>query len=204
MGKSTQARRLAGRLQRKGVPVLCTREPGGTAFAERIRSLLLSCALPPHAALAETLLFYAARADHVEQLVIPALRQGTWVVCDRFSDSTRVYQGHAGGLEEGRIESLDGLVLGPLRPDLTFILDLPPEIGLARRSRRDAGDSGGETGDKYEARSLEYHARVREGFLDIARREPHRCRIIDASMDEEAVAEAIWAAARDRFTEELG
>jgi dTMP kinase len=210
-GKSTHARLLAERLGERGIDVLITREPGGSPFAERLRNVLLDPAVEAHSALSEVLLFYAARADHLDTVIRPALNEGRWVVCDRFSDSTRVYQGHAGKLREQVIEALELLVVTPTRPDLTFIIDVPPEIGLGRAAVRGAGAEAASAGkpgparergqaaqallaDRYESRSVDFHRRVREGFLKIAAADPGRCKVINGQRTTEEVAGEIWHA----------
>ncbi len=190
-GKSTQARRLAARLTEAGHDVLSTREPGGSPFAEALRDVILGGRLPAHAPLSEALLFYAARADHLSARIRPALAAGRWVICDRFSDSTRVYQGVAGRLPETTLETLEAIVVAPTTPDLTVIVDVPPEIGLARARRRAAPDA--ET-DPYESRELAFHQQLRAGFLAIARAQPRRCVVVDGTQDEDTVAAAIWSA----------
>lgn len=191
-GKSTQVQRLAACLVEHGLHVLVTREPGGTPEAEAIRQLLLGGTPERWTPLAETLLLLAARHDHVARRIEPALRDGTWVVCDRFSDSTRVYQGIAGSVGLDRVDRLHSLVLGDLRPDLTLILDVPVAIGLARR-RASVG------ANRYERMDDAFHERVRDGFLAIARAEPGRCVVIDGTAPPDVVAERIIAAARARF-----
>jgi dTMP kinase len=181
-GKSTQARLLAAALGQAGHPVTETREPGGSPFAERLRSFILDPTLPPHVALAEALLFYAARADHLAAVIRPALDQGRWVICDRFSDSTRVYQGAAGALAAGSVEALEALVVGDRAPDLTIVLDLPVETGLARAAAR------GGASDGYERRDRAYHQRLRDGFLDLARNNPARIVVLDGAADRDALA----------------
>jgi dTMP kinase len=195
-GKSTQARRLAERLRQSGCDVLVTREPGGSPFAEALRGVILGGDLPPHAALSEALLFYAARADHLKATIRPALAAGRWVICDRFSDSTRVYQGVAGRLSEATLEALEGLVVAPTKPDLTVMVDIPPEIGLARTRTRAA--PGAEV-DPYERRDLAFHRQLRAGFLAIARSEARRCVVVDGTETEDAVADAVWAAVTARL-----
>lgn len=182
-GKSTQARRLAEHLNGLGLDVVVTREPGGSALAERVRDLILDPALPAHSQLAEALMFSAARADHLEGLIRPALDKGRWVICDRFSDSTRVYQGVVGGLDVGVLQRIDDIVVGPTQPDLTVVIDLDPVVGLARVASRRASDT---PVDRYEARPTDYHQQLREGFLAIARADPMRCIVIDGfrSVDE--------------------
>lgn len=201
-GKSTQARLLAEHLRNVGQEVVLTREPGGSPFAEHVRGLILSGKTPAHDALSEALLFYAARADHLAATIRPALAAGNWVISDRFSDSTRVYQGYAGGIGLPAVEMLEGLVVAPTAPDLTLVLDLPADVGLARAAARHrAGTPDGAPGerDPYEERALAFHARLREGFLDIARREPGRCVVIDAGAPIETIAAAVWAAVAGRL-----
>lgn len=192
-GKSTQARRLVERLTATGRACVTTREPGGTPFAEKVRALVLS-AEEPRSALSEALLFSAARADHVERLIRPSLESGSWVVCDRFSDSTRAYQGAAGGVPADVLAELEALAVGPTRPDLTIVLDLPPTTGLARAvaRRRSTTETDAEP-DAFEARLVGFHERLRQGFLDIADREPERCVVVDADAQPDVVAAVVWA-----------
>jgi dTMP kinase len=193
-GKSTQARRLADRLQRAGRDVVVTREPGGSPFAERLRATILDGAMPAHGPLTEALLFYAARSDHLVATIRPALERGGIVICDRFSDSTRVYQCHAGGLDLATFETLERLVVGALRPDLTFVLDLPAAEGLQRVRARRAGQgapSGDDRLDGFERRALAFHEQLRQGFLDIAAADPERCRVVDAMADVETISQHI-------------
>jgi dTMP kinase len=202
-GKSTQARRLAERLSRLGAEVVLTREPGGSPFAEALRALILDPETPSHSALSEALLFYAARADHLEKTIRPALNAGRWVICDRFSDSTRVYQSEAGGLPPEVLDQLEEMVVAPTTPDLTLILDLPAEQGLGRaHGRRLVAPKEAPAPDAYEKRDLAYHWKLREAFAAIARAEPHRCVLIDATADEAAVAEAVWRAVETRLIAE--
>jgi dTMP kinase len=200
-GKSTQIGRLARRLEARGVTVVTTREPGGSERAERIRGTLLAGGAKPLGRLAEALLFSAARLDHLEAKVRPALARGAFVLSDRFADSTRAYQGLDGGLEPGVIASLERVVVDATRPDLTFILDLPAELGLARASAR--RETRAEAADRFEAEATGFHERLREAFLDIARREPERCLVIDATDEADVVEERIWAAVEERFGAEL-
>ncbi len=186
-GKSTQARLLAEALRSKGIEGVLTREPGGSPFAEQVRSLILDPETAPHSALSEALLFYAARADHLDRVIRPALVAGRWVISDRFSDSTRVYQVEAGGLPLDVFKAFELIVVKLTYPDLTFILDVPPEIGLSRATtRRLAQALSGE--DAYEKRDVTYHTRLREGFLAVAKAEPRRCHVIDATAPEEVIA----------------
>jgi dTMP kinase len=187
-GKSTQASLLAKRLSLAGVRVLQTREPGGSPGAEIIRHVLLSGAARQFGPSAEALLFAAARADHLDALIIPALQSGKWVICDRFIDSTRVYQGIVGKVELPFIRGLERITLGPFRPDLTFLLDLPAETGLARAQAR-RGDDGP---DRFEAEDLAYHQALNAGFRAIAAEEKERCVLIDANRPAEQVADEIW------------
>lgn len=192
-GKSTQARLLADALRKAGHAVVETREPGGSPFAERLRAFILDPSLPPHVPLAEALLFYAARADHIAAVIRPALAQGQWVICDRFSDSTRVYQGAAGALPSSAIETLEALVVDGISPDLTILLDLPVETGLARARARST------TADAYESRGADYHQRLRDGFLDLARDNPERVVVLDGSADQNAIAGNVRAAVASRL-----
>jgi dTMP kinase len=199
-GKSTQARLLADRLKARGIDALLTREPGGSPFAERVRALLLDPATPSHAALCEALLFYAARADHLDKTIRPALAAGRWIICDRFSDSTRVYQGVAGGLREEALEALERLVVVPTRPHLTFILDLPPMEGLARvRARGKLVEGMGAPADPFEGRDRSFHEQLRKGYAAIAKAEPRRCTLVDAGKPADVVAAEIWALLEQRL-----
>jgi len=192
-GKSTQARRLAERLNARGHRTIVTREPGGSAGAESIRALLVTGQSDRWSPVTETLLMYAARRDHIERTIAPALAAGDWVVSDRFADSTRAYQGAGGGAPASLIQTLERHVLGETRPDLTLILDLPVEVGLERAVSR----GGGET--RFEAKGVAFHQRLREGFLAIARVEADRCAVIDASQSADDVEAAIWAVAEARL-----
>lgn len=190
-GKSTQVRRLAAALEERGLPVLVTREPGGSEGGEAIRGLLLQGDAARWSARAETLLFAAARADHVEKRIRPALAAGRWVVCDRFLDSTRAYQG-ASGVEDAPILALHGFGAEGLLPDRTFVLDLPPEDGAGRAALRD-----GDANDRFGARDAAFHAAVAAGFRRIAAAEPHRVRLVDARASIEAVTNTVLAGLRD-------
>jgi dTMP kinase len=189
-GKSTQARRLAAALAAAGVPVLRTREPGGAPGAERIRDLLLS----PGSwdSLTEAMLHFAARREHVVRSIRPMLEAGAWVICDRFADSTLAYQGAGQGLAHETWARLCDLTLEGLQPDLTLILDLPVEAGLARAGARSAAD-------RYEKLGADFHARIRAGFQDIARRNPARCVVLDAARDAESVYAVISATLSQRL-----
>jgi dTMP kinase len=199
-GKSTQVRLLAERLSAFGRPVVVTREPGGTPTAESIRRFILSGAPAGLGPDDEAVLFAAARADHVEQVIRPALAAGKWVICDRFSDSTRAYQGAAGGVDDGLLNALERVAVGRTKPDLTIVLDLPTDVGLARAHQR--GNEDGEGPDRFERDDLAMHERRRQAFLDIAAREPRRCVVIDARGNEEAIAEAVWRLVRARLLDE--
>jgi dTMP kinase len=191
-GKSTQAQLLADRLRNAGHDVVLTREPGGTPFAEQVRELILGPSTAAHSALSEALLFYAARADHLEKIIRPALAAGRWVVCDRFSDSTRVYQSVAGGLPYETVVALEQIVVGATVPDLTCILDVRAEDGLVRATaRRDAFGRPGS--DPYEGRGLGFHEQLRKGFLAIAQSEPQRCEVIDGTGAQAEIADRIWS-----------
>ena len=193
-GKSTQLNRLADRLEAAGRDVVRTREPGGSPGAEAIRALLVTGEADRWSPITETLLMYAARRDHIEQVIAPALARGAVVLCDRFADSTRAYQGAGGGAPASLISALEAEVLGDLRPDLTLILDLPTASGLARA----AGRGGMEA--RFESKGLAFHERLRAGFLAIARAEPDRCRIIDAASDEAVVGASVWAEVKALIT----
>lgn len=191
-GKSTQIRRLAERLQAAGHDVVVTREPGGSPGAEAIRELLVNGSADRWSPVTETLLMYAARRDHVERVIRPALVEGKVVLCDRFADSTRAYQGAGGDAPASLIASLEEHVLGGTIPNLTLILDLPAEVGLRRAEVR-----GGAA--RFESKGLPFHERLRAGYLEIARREPERCVVIDADAEIDAVTAAIAEAVAQRL-----
>ncbi len=193
VGKTTQRARIAEALAQAGLSVVTTREPGGTDGAEAIRSLLLNAAEGAWTPATEALLHFAARTDHVARLIEPSLAQGTWVICDRFTDSTMVYQGYARDLGRPAVEAIEQAALGGFRPDLTLILDLPVEEGLRRRRHR------GEEADYYERRDAQFQHRLRAGFLDIARREPARCAVVDAAQPDHAVTRDIVGIIQDRL-----
>jgi len=186
-GKSTQIGRLAHKLRDKRYPVAVTREPGGSPGAEAIRHVILSGAAEPLGPELEALLFAAARSDHVEQLIRPALRRGKVVICDRFVDSSRVYQANVAAELLAEIERIS---LNGIMPDLTLIFDIDPEVGL----RRAAARRGGDQADRFEKETLAVHKRRRQAFLDIARNEPKRCVVIDASADADTVENAVTSA----------
>ena len=190
-GKSTQIERLAHKLRDKRYPVVLTREPGGSPGAEAIRHVILSGAAEPFGPDMEALLFAAARADHVEQLIRPALRRGKIVLCDRFLDSSRVYQGMAGNVDAGLLAEIERVSVNGVMPDMTLILDIDPKEGL----RRAAARRGEDQADRFEKETLAVHKRRRQAFLDIARKEPKRCVVIDASADAETVENVVTAVA---------
>jgi dTMP kinase len=194
-GKSTQVSRLAHKLRSLGLGVVTSREPGGSAGAEAIRHVLLSGAAKPLGPHAEAILFAAARADHLRQTIQPALERGQWVICDRFADSTRIYQGSLGNVDPRLIARLEKLTVGDLGPDLTIILDIPPETGLARATKR-RGDA---PIDRFEGEAFDFHKKLREAYLELAEREPQRCVVINAGPDPATVAEFVWAAVNTRL-----
>lgn len=197
-GKSTQARLLADRLKAAGHQTLITREPGGSVLAEKIREFVLSGEADAFGPFAEAILFAVARDDHLDHAIRPALAKGQWVVCDRFSDSTLAYQGTA-GVKPPVLKALERTVVEDTRPDLTIILDLPAEEGLARAGRRSVSNGHGAGADHFETKDLSYHAALRQAFLDIAREEPERCVVVDARHPESAVAEDVWESVMDRL-----
>jgi dTMP kinase len=194
-GKSTQARTLAERLKVLGIAVTQTREPGGSPGAEVIRHVILSGAAKPLGADAEAMLFAAAREDHIAHTIKPALDRGHWVVCDRFADSTRVYQGVLGHVDPRLIKRLEKITVGNNRPDLTIILDAPAEIGLARAHAR----RGNGAIDRFESEDIAFHERLRDAYRQLTVSEPERCVLIDATPPAERVAAAIWEAVAERF-----
>ena len=194
-GKSTQIKTLAERLASAKLRAIVTREPGGSPGAEIIRHLVLSGMGKLLGPEAETLLFAAARDDHVRTVIEPALKQGIWVLCDRFSDSTRVYQGNLGKVAPAILNAMERVTIGDLKPDLTIILDIPVEIGMKRAAAR----RGTEAPDRFEAESVKFHQDLREAYRQIAATEPQRCVLVDANSDTGTVAANVWAALRDRF-----
>lgn len=186
-GKSTLQTALSDRLAETGIEAVLTREPGGTPRAEAIRALVLT---PPggkaFSPLAEALLMNAARSEHLDGLIRPALAEGKWVICDRFADSTRVYQGVSGAVSENVLLSIEAHVVAATRPDLTLILDAPVSITSQRRAARNLAP------DVFEQRGPDFHQAVRQAFAELARREPQRCKLVDASRDPAEVADAAW------------
>lgn len=196
-GKTTQADILRARLVKMGIDTLVTREPGGSPRAEEIRKVLLSGEAKQYGPLGEALLFNVARDSHLELTIRPALTRGRWVICDRFLDSTRAYQGAAGGVPIAVLNALERIVVGQTRPDLTLILDLPPEEGLRRVMERT--QAGGDAADRFETMNLAFHQNLRREFLDIAEAEPWRCALIDARRPPDDVAIAVWRVVRERL-----
>jgi dTMP kinase len=194
-GKSTQIKLLAERLAAAKLRAIVTREPGGSPGAEVIRHVVLSGMGKLLGPDAETLLFAAARDDHVRTVIQPALSQGTWVLCDRFSDSTRAYQGRLGNVAPGVLNAMQRVTIGDLKPDLTIILDVAVEVGLKRAAaRRGAGAP-----DRFESEDIKFHQDLRDAYRQIAAEDPDRCVLIDASESPEAVAAQVWAALRDHL-----
>jgi dTMP kinase len=194
-GKSTQIRTLAERLDAAKLRAIVTREPGGSPGAEIMRHLVLSGMGKLLGPDAETLLFAAARDDHVRTVIKPALNQGIWVLSDRFSDSTRAYQGSMGKVAPAVLNAMERVTIGDLKPDLTIILDVPVEVGMKRAAiRRGAGAP-----DRFEAEDVKFHQELRDAYRQIAASEPQRCVLIDATADPATVAANVWAALRDRF-----
>lgn len=194
-GKSTHAALLADRLKSLGIAVVRTREPGGSPGAEAIRHVLLSGAAEPLGPEAEAILFAAARDDHVHSTISPALHRGAWVICDRFIDSTRVYQGSLGKVDLKLIRALERATIGDMMPDLTIVLDVPADIGLARAKKR----RGENATDRFEAESLAFHEELREAYRRAALDEPQRCVLIAATQPKAEVAEQIWQAVNERL-----
>ncbi len=194
-GKSSHAALLAQKLRTLGLGVLLTREPGGSPGAEIIRHVLLSGAAKPLGPEAEAILFAAARDDHIRNTIMPALTRGRWVICDRFTDSTRVYQGVLGGVDAKLLRALERVTVGELKPDLTFVLDAPIEVGLSRAEKR-RGDA---TSDRFESESKEFHEKLRDAFRMLALSDPNRCVLIDASVTRLEVADQIWAVVNQRL-----
>jgi dTMP kinase len=192
-GKSTIARFVLAYLARRQISGRLTREPGGTPLAERIRQLVLERGTEPLSPLTETLLMFAARDLHLQHVIRPALARGEWVVCDRFTDATRAYQGSGRGVGQDLIESLAAAVHGGLAPDCTLLLDVPVSVGLARARGRLAGDA-----DRFESETVSFFEKVRSGYLELARREPERIHVIDADAPLDAVEGRV-----ERLLEEL-
>ena len=197
-GKSTQIAMLSQRLGEDGVDTVTTREPGGTKVGERLRRIILDAKLKDMTPLAELLVMFAARAEHVEKVIRPALREGRWVLCDRFTDSTYAYQGRARGIGGERIATLEGMVQGELRPDLVIVLDLPAREALERVEKRKHGDTTRPAGDRFDEEGLRFYEQVRQGYLQRVCADPSRYVTVDAKDGVHEVGEQVWAA-----TEEL-
>ena len=187
-GKSTQVKRLVRRLHAAGIDAMLTREPGGSPLAEQLRAVLLGGQAAHLGPLGEALLFCAARIDHIDSVIVPALNNGLWVVCDRFSDSTAAYQGALGQIDSDLMASLERVTVGRTRPDLTILIDVPPGVGLERaRTRRASAKT-----DRFEAEAMAFHEALRTAFLTIAKREPARVCVVNGNQPEEPIADAIW------------
>jgi dTMP kinase len=199
-GKTTVAAAIAKRVAATSREVVLTREPGGSPRAEALRNVILSGFAQQFGATGEALLFSAARIDHLDTLIRPALARGACVICDRFADSTRAYQGVLGNLDPRFIAALEHVVIGATRPDLTFILDLPAELGLARATAR---RRAGATADRFEREGEAFHQKLRQAFLDIASKNPNRCMVVDATRPIETIETEIWEAIRQRLLPEL-
>ena len=200
-GKTTQVQLLASLLRARGHDVVTTREPGGAAGADTIRSLLVSGATDKWDPLSESLLLFAARREHLVKTIWPALEQGAWVLCDRFADSTLAYQGYGHSVPIEFIENLYDVVVGEFVPDLTLILDIDVEIGLARANARNTDTASRE--DRFERMDIAFHERLRTGFLDIARNDPGRCAVIDADNQPDIVGAEIWKTVETRLQPEM-
>jgi len=193
-GKSTQIRRLSAALETRAIPHIVTREPGGSPGAEEIRALVLKGDPARWNPLTEALLFYAARADHTERTIKPALAEGQWVICDRYSDSSYAYQGGGRGLARETVRRIEAIAINDFKPDLTLILDMPVDIGLKRSIGRQ-----GNSETRFEEMDITFHERMRKTFLDIAKRAPDRCVVIDANQDIDSVEQAVFQVLKKRF-----
>ncbi len=200
-GKSIQSRRLADALEAHGIDVTVTREPGGSPGAEEIRALFVSGDPERWDAMTEALLLNAARRDHWQRVISPALSNGHWVICDRFVDSTLVYQGYCGGVAMTTLRWLHSFALGNVMPDLTLFLDLPPEIGLARNVVRDSGVASAER--RFEDKAFKFHSRLQDGFKALAETEPERIVALDGARDIDTVTAAVFAVVHTRFAKDL-
>jgi dTMP kinase len=203
VGKSTQVKRLLAKLNKSSIQAIRTREPGGTPKAEAVRSFILQGKSEAWGAGAEAVLFAAARLDHMNQLIAPTLASGKWVVSDRFHDSTRAYQGLTGGVNDKLIRALEDLALNGHQPDLTLVLDMDPAEAFGRVNKRGVEAALAQTGDRFEKEDIEWHGRLREAFMDIARANPKRCVVVDASQDEDDLEAEIWDIVTRRFPELL-
>jgi dTMP kinase len=196
-GKSTQSHLLAERLRALGRTVVLTREPGGVPQGEALRELLLSGEPGRWTAMSEALMMYAARVEHWRLKISPALQRGEWVICDRFADSSMAYQGYAGALGPDTVAALHRLTLGGVQPDLTIVLDVSAQAGLERAAERVA--AAGETATRFEKKDAAYHARLAEAFREIAKSNPHRCVLMDASGSKPQIAGDIWNSVTTRL-----
>ena len=190
-GKTTQLKALESYLAARGKSCLSTREPGGTSLGEHIRQVLLEVGQQPITSATELFLYLADRAQHIYEVIIPALAQGKIVLCDRHTDSTLAYQGYGRGIDLGLLRSLNDIASQGIKPDLTLLFDCPVEIGLSRTAQRQSKMTLGRSEDRFEREKIEFHERIRAGFLELARAEPHRFRIIDAAGSVEEVAQQI-------------
>ena len=204
VGKSTQVKRLLASLAETSIQAVRTREPGGTPKAEAVRSFILQGRSESWGAGGEAVLFAAARLNHVNELIAPNLAAGKWVISDRFHDSTRAYQGLTGGVDDKLIAALEALALDGHAPDLTIVLDMDPEIAFRRVAQRAIEDGLALTGDRFEKEDIEWHKRLRDSFLSIAKANPNRCVVISADQGEDALEAAIWAVVSDKFPEVTG
>lgn len=200
-GKSTQILRLRDKLASKGIEAVTTREPGGSKGAELVREVLLSGAAKDYGVTAEAVLFAAARADHIDTLIKPALDDGKWVLCDRFADSSRVYQGES-GVPSQTVEALQQVAIAGHNPNMTLLINVTPEVGLARVSKR-AAPVEFDGPDRFETDTLETHRRRQQLFLEMARNEPNRIVVIDGDQSQDKVTEDIWQAVQNRFAEQI-
>ena len=195
-GKTTQSKHLARKLMDRGLHVMNTREPGGSQLAERIRKALLTGIDERFGPFADALLFSVARDDHLTKIVRPALSAGSWIICDRFTDSTRAYQGMLGGVSSEVLVSLEELIVRNTKPDCTIILDMPAEKSLTRVKAR----NNGKDSDRYDMMDVNYHKQIRDAFIDISKRDPDRCIVVDASGTQAHVANKIWQAVQNKFS----
>lgn len=206
-GKSTQIKRLTERLREEGREVVLTREPGGSPGAEAVRHVLLSGAAEPFGAKTEVMLFAAARLDHMRETILPALNRDAVVLCDRFYDSTRAYQGGGDGVSSDYLELMEEIAVGSHHPDLTIILDIDPKVGLERVNMRlkisDKESNAAQHIDRFEKDTLAIHRKRRAAFLEIAKREKDRCVIVDANQESETVSQVIWSIVNDHMAKEI-
>lgn len=201
VGKSTQVKHLVTRLDRASVECVRTREPGGTPKAEAIRSFILRGHCEAWGAGAEAVLFAAARLDHVTQLIAPSLNAGSWVISDRFHDSTRAYQGLTGGVETKLIDAIEELALDGYAPELTIVMDMDPKVAFERVEQRATETGIPVSADRFEREDLKWHQELREAFLSIAKTNPARCHVVQADGDETEIAAQIWGIVQAQFSE---